>query len=595
MTVGVQPLLFASLERTSIVLDVSTTAVDKRNSPAILQPIRMPPSSNNSKPKQSVFDRPIALALLLFVILYALITAVTYHRVSQDETKNHLLLNEPVATRDLQQEAETTTTNNIHPDWSAIHKLQSDFPIHVTEETSEEIPHPGYIALPPAGRLAWPKDLSSNLTVPKFFSEAYAEAYTGKQEDSSIREFLGDNGNRLLTHQEAAAIGSKVVLDEETKTEVPTIYCSVASYRDPECPATIADLYQRAKHPERIRVAILDQRRPEDPICAVPPDCSAAAMKHMDDTAWTLCKYKHLIDRMELRARHACGPVFARHLAHRHYRGEYFAMQIDAHVRFTEHWDQDLVKYWDSAKNEYAVLTTYLSDITGSIDPVTHASKHHTRPIMCQSDYEGQGEYKHLRHGQQPEGIAGITGQPTLQPFWAAGFSFARGHFVIQVPYDQHLPMVFQGEEISIGLRGFTYGYDYYTPERGVCFHMYAIRDNLGRKKIPLFWENGGLYSGQGISSMRRLNSIIGMDGYPRDTWITTDEEKYGLGHIRQPQTFFDVFGIHTEHHRVEKHLCRFVGKPMMDAFLPALRSNGMGLDYDKITYRFVDPHKPKQ
>jgi hypothetical protein len=68
---------------------------------------------------------------------------------------------------------------------------------------------------------------------------------------------------------------------------------------------------------------------------------------------------------------------------------------------------------------------------------------------MCVSDFEGKGASKHLRHGQQPEGRPGITGQPTLHPFWAAGFSFARGHFVIQVPYDQYLPMVFQGEPIN--------------------------------------------------------------------------------------------------------------------------------------------------
>jgi hypothetical protein len=45
---------------------------------------------------------------------------------------------------------------------------------------------------------------------------------------------------------------------------------------------------------------------------------------------------------------------------------------------------------------------------------------------------------------------------PTIEPFWAAGFSFGRGHFVVNVPYDQHLPWIFQGEEISIGLRGFS-------------------------------------------------------------------------------------------------------------------------------------------
>ena len=70
-----------------------------------------------------------------------------------------------------------------------------------------------------------------------------------------------------------------------------------------------------------------------------------------------------------------------------------------------------------------------------------------------------------------------------------AGFSFARGHFVIQVPYDQYEPMVFQGEEIFMGLRGWSYGYDYYTSEISVAFHMYAIKENKDkRKKVKLFW-----------------------------------------------------------------------------------------------------------
>lgn len=213
------------------------------------------------------------------------------------------------------------------------------------------------------------------------------------------------------------------------------------------------------------------------------------------------------------------------------------------------------------------------------------------------SDYEGNGPLKHLRHGQQPEGPPGIHGQPTLHPFWAAGFSFARGHFVIQVPYDQYLPMVFQGEEISMGLRGFTYGYDYYAAERSVCFHMYAIKENEARrKKIPLFWENAHVYSGVGVQAMKRLNTIIGMQPgnknghYGLADYPHEENVKYGLGQVRKPQKFFDTFGIDVVHQTVQHHLCRFVGKPMMKEFLPALRSNRMGLDYSKIHYQFVDP-----
>ena len=57
----------------------------------------------------------------------------------------------------------------------------------------------------------------------------------------------------------------------------------------------------------------------------------------------------------------------------------------------------------------------------------------------------------HLRHGSQPERVPSIKGTPQLQPWWAAGYSFSRGHFVVNVPYDPYQPMIFQGEEMSIG------------------------------------------------------------------------------------------------------------------------------------------------
>ncbi len=41
---------------------------------------------------------------------------------------------------------------------------------------------------------------------------------------------------------------------------------------------------------------------------------------------------------------------------------------------------------------------------------------------------------------------------PQLEPYWAAGFSFSRGHFVVNVPYDLYQPMIFvsNGTNISV-------------------------------------------------------------------------------------------------------------------------------------------------
>jgi len=129
--------------------------------------------------------------------------------------------------------------------------------------------------------------------------------------------------------------------------------------------------------------------------------------------------------------------------------------------------------------------------------------------------------------------------------------------------------------------------------ERGVCFHMYAIKENADRReKIPLFWENSGLYRRAGIPSMKRLNTLIGMTEWPTTEWPQQDKDLYTLGNVRTTEKFFKTFGIHIKEQTVEHHLCRFVGKPMMKEFLPALRDNRMGIDYDKIKYEFVDKWK---
>lgn len=155
---------------------------------------------------------------------------------------------------------------------------------------------------------------------------------------------------------------------------------------------------------------------------------------------------------------------------------------------------------------------------------------------------------------------------------------------------------VFQGEEIFQGLRGFTYGYDYYTPETSVAFHMYAIKENKEkRKKISLFWENQNLYPGSAVEGMKRLNGIIGM-GDPEDVdkYYKGQEEFYGLGKARPRDKFFQLYGIHTDTKMVEDHLCTFVGKPMMEKFKPHLRANGMGIDFTEFDFEWKDP-KPKE
>lgn len=164
-------------------------------------------------------------------------------------------------------------------------------------------------------------------------------------------------------------------------------------------------------------------------------------------------------------------------------------------MSFTQDWDADIISQLEQTHNDMAVLSTYLTDVQGSIDENGH-SKRKTRPIMCNTRWEGGKQGMHLRHGAQPEKFPSIHGQPQLSPWWAAGYSFSRGHFVVNVPYDWNSAMLFQGEEASVGIRGFTIGYDFYAPERSVCFHHYAVGKNAKvRNKVRQLssWALSGL------------------------------------------------------------------------------------------------------
>ena len=150
--------------------------------------------------------------------------------------------------------------------------------------------------------------------------------------------------------------------------------------------------FLRAKYPDRIRVGVVDQIVDgEDPACNEPIEpCD-------QNPHQALCMYKDRVDVYEMEAELSIGPVFARHLGHRLYRGEYYATQNDAHITYVQDWDVDIIKQMEATNNEMAVLTTYLTDVQGSISE-EGKSLRNTRPIMCNTDYEGGIQGQHLRH-----------------------------------------------------------------------------------------------------------------------------------------------------------------------------------------------------
>ena len=102
------------------------------------------------------------------------------------------------------------------------------------------------------------------------------------------------------------------------------------------------------------------------------------------------------------------------------------------------------------------------------------------------------------------------------------------------------------------------------------------------------------MYAGAGIKAMSRLLAIIHMNpGFDPSKWDHTDEDKYGIGGViaRTPENLYEIFGIDVVNKSTERHLCGFVETAEMHhMFTRYLRKDGMGIDYSKIRYRFIDP-----
>jgi hypothetical protein len=384
----------------------------------------------------------------------------------------------------------------------------------------------------------------------------------------------------------------------------PTLYISIASYRDGLCLSTINGAFARATHPDRLYFGVVQQNAPNDPGC-LPAACED--QDQIDESVVALltgiekavCMRRKQIRLYKLPAQESLGPTFARHIGSRLYRGEYFALQLDAHITFINGWDEKLIAQWKTTGNERAVLSTYLKDVTGCCDE--HGdSIVTTSPVMCDFAFSGDGvprfktafdidvaktiekwpaKYTGPRKGEDG------TVMPLLHPFWAAGMSFSRGHFVVRVPYDPHTPMMFQGEESMMTVRAWTNGYDTYTPSASVVFHPY------NRKERPkgMFWENGNKHPGASARAGRRLRLILRCDEESEGDNVR-EWSKYGLGEERPAIWFYELFGFDCKNKKRAKDICPHTWNGELHVtYTPYLRANGMGIDYSQVPHQLFN------
>ncbi len=243
---------------------------------------------------------------------------------------------------------------------------------------------------------------------------------------------------------------SSVGLGDGLDAENQLIFISIASYRDAQLVPTIADLLAKADEPELLRFGICWQHGEDE-----------AALPYAGDERFRI---------QDVDWRESRGACWARAEVMRLWQGEQWFLQVDSHCRFIDGWDTKLIRMMSQTESAKPILSTYANGFTPLADGEQGREVLMGVPQrMAIETFTEQGMpvLKPL-----PIGDAASRKRPVTARFLAAGFLFAPGRFVTEVPYDPEL--YFFGEEISMTMRAFTSGYDLFHPVENVVWHDYV-------------------------------------------------------------------------------------------------------------------------
>jgi hypothetical protein len=281
-----------------------------------------------------------------------------------------------------------------------------------------------------------------------------------------------------------------------------SIFVQIASYRDAQLLPTIRDCINMAKDASRLTFGICWQR-----------DETESLEEFANDPRFKI------IDVPFAESKGCC---WARSQIQQLYANETYTMQIDSHMRFVEHWDEKCINMLQDLKNqgyEKPMLTGYPPSFFPDREPQGRMQW----PIkveFCKFFDQGVIDLKPVRL----DGWEAMT-SPVPAKFFSAGFYFTIGEFCKEIPYDPQL--FFRGEEITMAIRAYTHGYDFFHPHQIILWHEYTR-----------------------LSAPKNHNYTLMVQGHKRtEAFLGLTEEKidfgiYGMGSVRSFEDYQNLSGI---------------------------------------------------
>lgn len=283
----------------------------------------------------------------------------------------------------------------------------------------------------------------------------------------------------------------------------PTIFVSIASYRDPDLLNTLVSLFGQARDPARLRVGICLQRAASDLDCVVPDEILQA--------------YGAQIRLIEVDAAESKGACWARAQVLGLLADEDYYFQIDSHMRFVAGWDERLLRMLALCPSPRNVLSTYPLAFTPP-DRLAPEQLVTMRP-------KGFDLHGVLTLNSTLSALEQAPALPAPTPFVSAGMLFGPADCMREVPYDPYL--YFEGEEITLALRLWTHGWDIRQPNRAIAFHNYGQQPER-----PRHWKDQSRWVELNRQSRERIAALLGLEQRGSSEALR-ELASYGLGQVR--------------------------------------------------------------
>lgn len=297
----------------------------------------------------------------------------------------------------------------------------------------------------------------------------------------------------------------------DSSASLPTIFVSIASYRDPDCQNTVRDLFEKAAHPERVFIGICWQYVPGE-----------------DDDCFVLNTRPEQVRTIKVHASESKGVCWARSQVQTLWRGEDYFLQVDSHMRFVAGWDDLLIDMLGKCDSPKPVLSTYPLSFT----PPDQLADDGMVTIFPK-EFDDHGVL-----AQRSE-IRNMKDAPALPPqnaFIGAGLVFAPSRLIEEVPYDPHI--YFEGEEITLAVRMWTRGWDIHVPNAVVAYHDYGRRPER-----PRHWRDQTDWGALNQHARKRIRHLLGIE-LTQDGEDLVDIARFGLGTERSLAAYEAFSGL---------------------------------------------------